>query len=124
MWSVQLDKVNVGGFLSMSLARHALVDSGTSLLVGPKAEIAVIATMIGAVYAKGRYMVDCDATVPALSFTLGGKDYILEKDDLIFFEADGVCVLGLDTTSEPKWTLGDIFMRKYYVQFDWGKKRV
>jgi len=37
-----------------------------------------------------------------------------------------MCVLGIRGTSlrTPVWILGDTFMRKYYVQFDWGKKRV
>jgi len=124
-WAVQLDMVRLGGVLNMSSTAVAIVDSGTSLLSGPTRDVQALATMMGAMEVQGLYMVDCSQKVPSLAFTLGGKDYVLDKDDLVVQEADGVCVLGIQGSSmEGMWILGDVFMRKYYVQFDWGRQRV
>jgi hypothetical protein len=75
------------------------------------------------------YQVDCSATLPDLSFTLGGKDYSLKQADLILGQSGSSCILGLmgvdvPAPRGPLWILGDVFMRKYYVQFDWGNKQL
>lgn len=125
-WAVALDAVKLGDFLNVTATKVAIVDSGTSLLTGPHREVEAIATMMGATKIAGMYVVDCNATVPSLAFTLGGVDCVLDKDDLIVADAAGFCILGLDymDSPQPLWILGDVLMRKYYVQFDWGKKRV
>ena len=72
---------------------------------------------------------DCSAKLPDLTFTLGGKDFTLKQADLILQASGSQCILaltGLDVPPPrgPLWILGDVFMRKYYVQFDWGQKRL
>merc|ERR1711972_595268 len=97
----------------------AIVDSGSSYLLGPKREVEAIAALMGADSDQGLYWVDCDATLPSLAFTLGGRDFALAKEDLVVAEDAGECLLGIGVGSdvEPLWILGDVFMRKYYVQF-------
>ena len=34
------------------------------------------------------------------------------------------CVLGIQPSPAPFWILGDVFMRKYYVKFDYGQQRI
>jgi len=128
-WEVALDGVKLGDG-SISSTKLAIVDSGTSLLAGPSTEVKAIAAKLGAKSVLGReYTVDCSAPLPALAFTLGGKDFLLEKDDLILQQSGSTCVLGLmgvdvPAPRGPLWILGDVLMRKYYVQFDWGQKRL
>ena len=128
-WEINLDGVKLGSD-SVSSAKNAIVDSGTSLLAGPKSEISKIATKLGAKSVLGReYVVDCSAKFPGLTFTLGGKDYTLMQADLILQASGSQCILGLTGIDVPAprgplWILGDVFMRKYYVQFDWRKKRL
>ena len=128
-WEINLDGVKLGSD-SVSSTKSAIVDSGTSLLAGPKSEISKIATKLGAKSVLGReYVVDCSAKLPDLTFTLGGKDYTLKQADLILQASGSQCILGLTGLDVPPprgplWILGDVFMRKYYVQFDWGKKRL
>jgi len=118
-WAVHLDMVKLGGILNMSSTAVAIVDSGTSLLSGPERDVRVLATMLGATEVQGLYVVDCGQKVPSLAFTMGGKDYVLDKDDLVVEETAGFCVLGLQGSPMDKmWILGDVFMRKYYVKFD------
>ncbi|CAJ1390051.1 unnamed protein product [Effrenium voratum] len=128
-WEIKLDGVKLGSD-SVSSTKSAIVDSGTSLLAGPKSEIAAIATKLGAKSILGKeYVVDCSAKLPDLTFTLGGKDFTLKQADLILQASGSQCILaltGLDVPPPrgPLWILGDVFMRKYYVQFDWGQKRL
>merc|ERR1711948_164290 len=126
-WQVALGDAKLGG-VSVSSTKSAIVDSGTSLLAGPTAEVKAIAEKLGATSVMGRaYAVDCSKVVPSLTFTLGGKDFALTKGDLILQQSGSQCILGLmgiEVPSGPLWILGDVFMRKYYVKFDWGQKRL
>jgi len=126
-WQVALDGVKLGSD-SMSTTKRAIVDSGTSLLAGPTAEVEAIAAKLGATLFAGKeYMVNCSQVLPDVTFTLGGKDFPLAGKDLILGQSGSSCILGLqgiDIPSGSLWILGDVFMRKYYVQFDWGKNRL
>jgi len=128
-WQINMDAVKLGSD-SVSSVKSAIVDSGTSLLAGPKADVAKIAAKLGAKSILGKeYVVDCSAKLPDLTFTLGGKDFTLEQKDLILQASGSQCVLGLTGLDVPAprgplWILGDVFMRKFYVQFDWGQKRL
>jgi len=128
-WEVALDDVTLGSE-SVSSTRSAIVDSGTSMLAGPTAEIKALANKLKATSILGKeYVVDCDADLPDLSFKLGGKDFTLKKADLILIQQGNTCILGLTGLDVPAprgplWILGDVFMRRFYVQFDWGQKRL
>jgi len=128
-WEVELQGVTLGSD-SMSSCKKAIIDSGTSLLAGPKDDIAKIAAKLGAKSIMGKeWSVDCTASIPDLSFTLGGKTFALTKADLTLQSSGSTCILGLmgmdiPAPNGPLWILGDVFMRKYYVEFDYGQGRV
>lgn len=128
-WQIDMDGVKLGSN-SVSSTKSAIVDSGTSLLAGPTADITAIANKLGAKSILGKeWTVDCSAALPDMTFTLGGKDFVLKKDDLILQQSGSTCILamlGMDVPAPrgPLWILGDVFMRKFYVQFDWGNKRM
>jgi C1A family cysteine protease len=128
-WRIALDDVKVGG-TSVSVTKTAIVDSGTSLLAGPKDEVAKIATAVGATSVLGKeYMIkDCTKTLPDIVFTLGGKDYTFTTKEYTI-ASGSTCLfamMGIDVPAPngPLWILGDVFMRKYYTVFDWGNKRL
>jgi len=128
-WEVSLDGAILGG-QSVAGEGKAIVDSGTSLLAGPTSTITAIATKLGAKSVLGReYVVDCSADIPDLTFSLGGQHFTLKKADMILQASGSNCILGMMGVDVPPprgplWILGDVFMRKYYVQFDWGNKRL
>lgn len=128
-WQVELQGVTLGSDV-VSSTNAAIVDSGTSLLAGPTADIKALATKVGAKVILGKeYTVDCSKELPELSFKLGGKEYALSKEDLILQSSGSTCVLGImgvdvPAPRGPLWILGDVFMRKYYVEFDWGNKQL
>jgi hypothetical protein len=127
-WQVDVTGIKIGSFSSS--ATNAIVDSGTSLLVGPKKDIAAIANAVGATKTlMGQYTIDCDKVkdIPDMTFTIDGKDYTLAGEKLAI-QTSAMCLFamsGMDFKEPgPKWILGDVFMRKYYTVFDYEKEQV
>jgi len=125
-WQVALDGISLGVTgTSLSTTKRAIIDSGTSLLMGPAAEVHSIMETFNAIYFKGMYAIRCSQEIPAISFTLGGKSFSLTKDDIITDRFNGLCLLGiLGAPLADMWILGDVFMRRHYCLFDWGQKRI
>lgn len=127
-WEIELDDVQVGG-VSLTSTHSAIVDSGTSLITGPKKEISKLAKQVGATrFLKGEYLIDCDAQGPDIDFVIDGRTYSLSADDYKI-KNGGLCLfafMGLDIPrpSGPLWILGDSFMRRYYTTFNYEKQTV
>lgn len=144
-WDFKLDGVEVGGS-SMPSSQLAIVDSGASHIVGPNDAVGLIAQLNNAEcfnMPKDSFSnpvsvdcssdfdiatVDCDQPFFDLEFQADGVIYHLTKEDLlnrVETSMGNVCILrlqgghGLDA-----WVLGDPFFAKYYVAFDFVKKRV
>lgn len=126
-WQIDLQNISIGGFTSG--ATNGIVDSGTSLLTGPSAQIMKIATSVGATpNLMGQYTIDCAkvSSIPDLEFTINGKAWPVPGKDLVI-QSGGTCLfamMGMDIPQGPKWILGDVFMRQYYTIFDYGGQRV
>eukprot|EP00441_Pelagodinium_beii_P032154 CAMPEP_0197634920 /NCGR_PEP_ID=MMETSP1338-20131121/10877_1 /TAXON_ID=43686 ORGANISM="Pelagodinium beii, Strain RCC1491" /NCGR_SAMPLE_ID=MMETSP1338 /ASSEMBLY_ACC=CAM_ASM_000754 /LENGTH=399 /DNA_ID=CAMNT_0043206875 /DNA_START=58 /DNA_END=1257 /DNA_ORIENTATION=- len=131
-WEIAMDEIKIGSasteswVMKLAKSKSAIVDSGTSLLVGPEDEVQAIAAVLGAQKIQNLYVVDCLAASPSITFTLSGKDYSINGQELILQQSGDWCVIGLQASASATahWILGDVFMRKYYVQFDWGNKQV
>jgi len=129
-WEVSLDAMTFGGS-SVVTNQKAIIDSGTSLLAGPKASVDALAKQVGAKSVLGKeYTVDCSkiSSLPELKVTLGGKEFTLTGDDYVL-QVSGQCLFaftGIDVPAPrgPLWIMGDIFMRKYYCIFDYGNKQM
>ena len=79
------------GNLEISICSEScvgIVDTGTSLMVGPPSEAKAINEAIGGTEllpGQGQYVVDC-ATIPSLpdlTLTINGKEYVLTGKDYI-----------------------------------------
>jgi len=130
-WQVAMEGMKFNGQQITSNV-HAIVDSGTSLLAGPRDQVSKIAEAAGATLVAGKeYTIDCSKidSLPAVEFTLGGgKTFTLEGKDYVL-QVSGQCLfafMGIDLPPKlgEMWILGDVFMRKYYTVFDYGNKRV
>mmetsp|Transcript_16423 Transcript_16423/g.22518 ORF Transcript_16423/g.22518 Transcript_16423/m.22518 type:complete len:421 (-) Transcript_16423:157-1419(-) len=126
-WEINVDGISAGDF-SMG-ATTAIVDSGTSLLTGPKAEVTKLANEVGATpNLMGQYTIDCEkvSDIPDLTITINGNEYTVPGKDLVM-KAANTClfaIMGLDIQKGPAWILGDVFMRKYYTVFDYKNSKV
>lgn len=129
-WAVGLDGVKVGGADIGTKTHAAVVDSGTSLLVGPGKDVRELARRLGAAPAKDVdkfFEVECGAVprLPSLDFVVQGKVYSLQARDYVIQDGEQ-CLLAVqaDDQANPQWILGDVFLRSYYCVFDYKNKRV
>jgi len=127
-WQITLDGLKLND-ARIGSTPCAIVDSGTSLMAGPTADVKAVADALSLTSVLGKeYMVDC-SKLYKLAYTIAGKDYVLDQTDMILQNSGGQCLfamMGIDVPAPrgPLWILGDVFMRKYYVKFDVGQKRL
>eukprot|EP01061_Rhynchopus_euleeides_P008842 TRINITY_DN17_c0_g2_i6.p1 TRINITY_DN17_c0_g2~~TRINITY_DN17_c0_g2_i6.p1 ORF type:complete len:377 (+),score=175.38 TRINITY_DN17_c0_g2_i6:42-1133(+) len=130
-WQIVGDSMTFDG-VSLGTNLKAIVDSGTSLMAFPKSASKAINSKLGC---KSNIAGECtyttcpeDNTLPDLDIVLGGKTYTLQQKDYIL-KVSGQCLsgfMGIDVPAPtgPIWILGDVFMRKYYVEFDVSGSRL
>jgi len=131
-WGLDMDDIIFNG-TSYKVKNRLLgiVDTGTSVIVGPSKVVDEMTKAFG----KGREkQVDCALvpTLPTLDFvikgdkyTLTGKDYILQVDQ----GGKSQCIVGIIGLDLPPqlgeaFILGDSFIKTFYTHFDVENKRV
>jgi hypothetical protein len=126
-WEITLDGIEAGDYKKEAGDSKitAIVDSGTSLMTGPKAEISKLAASVGATANfMGEYTIDCKLVdqIPDVVFTIGGNEYTIPGSKTVI-QAQSTCLfafMGMDFPEPgPQWILGDVFMREYYTVFNY-----
>ncbi|CAG2107805.1 unnamed protein product [Medioppia subpectinata] len=136
-WQFTMDGLSVGtaaqsGGQYCVNSCQAIADTGTSLIVGPSDEIAAINQAIGAVdEGNGEYLVDCRTldSLPDITLTIGGQAFPLSPSSYLLRQSapDGrtQCLSAFTAGgSDPLWILGDVFIGRYYTEFDFGNNRL
>jgi len=127
-WQADLTSLKLAGE-SITVARSAVLDSGTSIAAGPTTEVTAFARKIGAFpIVPGReWIVDCKKvpTLPVLEVGLAGKLFNLTGADYTVNVEDTMCLFGftcvdIPAPAGPLWILGDVFLRKFYTIYDYG----
>jgi cathepsin D len=125
-WSLNLSGLKQGDKKIDSTGFKAVIDSGTSVIVGPN-------TLVAPLIAGITVADDCSnvASLPSITFTIDDTDYVLESKDYVLAVTDSgqtECVLGIMGQDFPAafdyFILGDSFIRKFYAHFDKNNNRV
>ncbi|NP_788790.1 pregnancy-associated glycoprotein 6 precursor [Bos taurus] len=130
-WFVHMDRTTMKRkVIACSDGCKALVDTGTSDIVGPSTLVNNIWKLIRARPLGPQYFVSCSAvnTLPSIIFTINGINYRLPARAYIHKDSRGRCYTAFKEHrfSSPieTWLLGDVFLRRYFSVFDRGNDRI
>lgn len=130
-WQLDITDIKVGGS-SVTQVKAAIIDTGTSLLVGPKDEVNALNKKLGAKcsFLTHQCTVECStlSSMPTIDIEYGGKSFPLTPEQYIL-QVQGQCMVGImgmdiPAPAGPLWILGDIFIRQYYTVFDVTNSRI
>ena len=103
----------------------AIVDSGTSGIIGPN-------DMIKEILSSVPQSFNCNQAIdfPTVTFIIGGNAYNLKGDQYIIKQDSSTyCEIGFQGSRLPAqfsgtFILGDSFMKNFYTHFDLGRKKI
>ncbi|XP_078512429.1 pepsin A-like [Lissotriton helveticus] len=127
-WQITMESVSVNGnIIACDGGCQAIVDSGTTMIGGPRSGIINILNVIGATMDSNReFSVDCYTIddLPDLHFTINGKAFIVPARAYINQKTCTAKFIMRHSYMPDLWVLGDVFMREYYTVFDRANNNV
>ncbi|XP_037630086.1 pepsin A-like [Sebastes umbrosus] len=120
-WQISMDSVTINGqTVACTGGCQAIIDTGTSLIVGPTNDIQNLNSWVGASTNQyGESTVNCNniQSMPEVTFTIGGHAFTIPASAYVFQRSYG-CSTGFGGSSQQLWILGDVFIRQFYAIFD------
>lgn len=137
-WQIAVQGLSIAGRKGTDACDRgcdAIVDTGTSLIVGPVNDVYRLNTIIGAkLMWGGMWFVDCDTvmSLPDIIFKIQGKDFPLKSTEYIIpvKTSGGMMCLSAFTPQDVKsnrgllWVLGDVFHSVYYTIYHVGNNQI
>ncbi|XP_062298162.1 pepsin A-like [Scomber scombrus] len=126
-WQITVDSVTVNGqVVACNGGCQAIVDTGTSLIVGPQSSISNINSHVGASSQNGDYRVDCNniAQMPDVTFHIHGQEFTIPASAYVRQSQYYGCRTGFGGGGDSLWILGDVFIRQYYSIFSRSQNMV
>ncbi|KAG5282132.1 hypothetical protein AALO_G00052580 [Alosa alosa] len=120
-WQIELDSITINGNVACADGCQAIVDTGTSLIVGPSSDISNMNAWVGATTDQyGDALVSCEniENMPEVTFNINGHAFTLPASAYVFQRNSG-CTAGFGNGgTQQLWILGDVFIRQFYTIFD------
>ncbi|XP_076028190.1 pepsin A-like [Genypterus blacodes] len=126
-WQITVDSITANGqVVSCNGGCQAIVDTGTSLIVGPQTDIAYMNSMLGASNQNGDYVVNCNSIdqMPDLSINIHGHAFTLPASAYVRQSQHYGCRTGFSAGGDSLWILGDVFIRQYFSVFNRAQNMV
>lgn len=126
-WQFKMGAVSIGNYINKT-GWDVISDTGTSFIGAPQEIADGIAKAAGAAYSSqyDAYLIDCNATIPALVLKIGGNNFSINSNEMIV-GSGGLCELALfayQSSGSPAWILGCPFIRDWCQIHDIGNKRI
>ncbi|CAF3383048.1 unnamed protein product [Rotaria sp. Silwood2] len=131
--------ISVGSTI-VSSSPYAVVDTGTTFIIGPKTEVTALNAALGGTYdaLSTMYTIDCQtrslSSFPNVTFTMNDRVFTLTPLQYLLIlgnQSNGyVCFsvftpdYSADSSGSSIWILGDFFLYRYYSVFDIVNNRV
>ncbi|XP_035517617.1 pepsin A-like [Morone saxatilis] len=123
-WNIHIQSITINGnTVACSASCEAIVDSGTSVIIGSYKDINNINGWLGTFPDQnGNAALSCTNTnqLPDVVFNINGYSFALPPSSYVMKSASG-CTTGF---APGPWILGEVFMRQFYTVFDIGNNRV
>nr|CAI9705249.1 unnamed protein product [Rangifer tarandus platyrhynchus] len=129
-WRIHMDRISMKRkVIACSGGCEALLDTGTSLIIGPRRLVNNIQKLIGATPRASEHYVSCLAVniLPSIIFTINGINYPVPARAYILKDSRGHCYTAFKENtvrSTETWILGDVFLRLYFSVYDQGNDRI
>lgn len=130
-WSIKLDSIKVKGSPIIKASFSTILDTGTSLIMGPDYEVNQVLNLInkndGCELKDDNYWYcDCDKAdeYPKIEFVFEGKSFYIVPENYLLKTSNKCQVLIKPDKGLNFWILGDVFLRRHYTVFDIGNKRI
>lgn len=126
-WLFSVDSGTFGSTLFCSGGCQAIISTATSFILGPVSDVTNILKSL--LNTLGGLQLDCKSvpTLPDLTFVIGGKKYVVHSSDYIMYQIINgleICEVAITSTTENYWVLGDVFLTKYYAEFDGENNKI
>ncbi|XP_036434265.1 pepsin-3-like [Colossoma macropomum] len=120
-YQITMDSVIINGkTVACSGGCQAIIDTGTSVIVGPNSDINSINSVVGATTDEyGDAIVSCSSikSMPSVTFTLNDYTFTIPASSYVS-ESSDTCITGFSGSYDSLWILGDVFIRNYYTIFN------
>lgn len=126
-WQITMDSVTVNGQeVACWGGCQAIVDTGTSLVLGPMEDVYSINRWLGATRLLTDHVVNCSSIVrmPEVTFNIHGHNFTIPAPAYVLQSQYYGCRTGFGSLNSRLWILGDVFIRQYYTIFDRAQNMV
>ncbi|XP_057584610.1 pregnancy-associated glycoprotein 2-like [Hippopotamus amphibius kiboko] len=131
-WQIAMNRITMNGtVVGCSRGCQAILDTGTTFLMGPTTLVTTIQKHITARPVGHEYRVPCKniKRLPSIIFTINGHDYPVPAKAYIWRIGRGHCNSNFQGGTDKwnlseTWILGDVFLRLYFSVYDRGSNRI